>query len=100
MEIIALIAAAASGLITAILFIPAVFTVLAAHRTARTIQLVRTYVFAAEQIYGAGKVTEKLEYVKKALAKQKIKVNESDEHDWVRAQIEAAVKELKYLEQE
>lgn len=100
MEIVALITAAASGLITAVLLIPVAAAVLSAHRTAKTINLVRTYVFAAEQIFGAGKGKEKLEYVKKALAKQGIKVNESEELDMVRAQIEAAVKELKYLEKE
>jgi hypothetical protein len=99
MEIVALITAAASGLITAVLLIPVVAAVLSAHRTAKMINLVRTYVFAAEQIFGAGKGKEKFEYVKKALAKQGIKANESEELDIVRAQIEAAVKELKYLEQ-
>ena len=110
MEYAALIAMAAGGLLAALLLIPLTVAVQKSNRYAEnicttsrfeeTLWLVRIYVFAAEQIFGKGKGSEKLAYVKKALAKEGITADDANEHDRVRALIEAAVCELKYLEQD
>jgi len=101
---------AAGVLLSAVMLIPIIFSLKKANRYAAVfsssdrfftiLQIVRTYVYAAEQLYGNGKGQEKFEYVKKALIDEGIISNDSGENDRVRALIEAAVRELKYLERD
>lgn len=109
MDQTALIVSAASGLVTILFIIPVILAIRSANRIAESIRaenrladvmlLTRIYVFAAEQIYGKGKGAEKLEYVKKALAQEGVETD-GREQLRMRAMIEAAVRELKYLEQD
>ncbi len=95
---IAYIVAAASSVLIALLVIPCVRAALTAQRRARTAELARVYVLAAEQIYGSGHGKDKYDYVTRALAARGIKINRSDDTDEIRALIESGVRELKYME--
>ncbi|MGI6202357.1 MAG: phage holin, LLH family [Eubacteriales bacterium] len=109
MQHAALIRVAAAGVITVLLLVSAIIWLRLANRITKavcsaarfdvTVQLARVYVFAAEQIFGDGKGEQKFEYVKNALAKEGITADDKNDHDRVKALIEAAVRELKYLEQ-
>lgn len=110
MQLWALAISAASGILLVLLLVPVTVSLRRANRYAEimssadrffaSLQLVRTYVLAAEQIYGKGRGTEKLEFVKQALAREGIVSGSGGDHDRVRAMIEAAVRELKYFEQD
>jgi hypothetical protein len=90
---------ATSGVFAALLFVPLVRMVVDAHRLAKIERLSHTYVFAAEQIYGAGHGKEKFAYVTRALSSRGVKLDEHDEYCFVRSSVEAAVREIKYIEE-
>lgn len=90
---------AAGGALTALLLLPVVRAALETHYRTRIENMSRIYVYAAEQIYGAGRGKEKLAYVTRALSSRGVKLDEHNEYCIVRSSIEAAVREIKYIEE-
>ncbi len=82
------------GVLLTSLFVPWLKRKLSAERYNQLQAWVRTFVLAAEQIYGAGKGDEKLRYVADLLRQKGIEVDVDNLTDEVRAMIEAAVREL------
>lgn len=82
------------GVLITSLFIPWLKRKITAERYNQMQTWVRTFVLAAEQIYGAGKGDEKLRYVADLLRQKGIEVDVDNLTDEVRAMIEAAVREL------
>jgi len=82
------------GVLLTSLFVPWLKRRLSAERYNQLQTWVRTFVLAAEQIYGAGNGRAKLEYVGNMLRAKGIEVDIDDVEDEIRAMIEAAVREL------
>lgn len=82
------------GVLLTSLFIPWLKRKLSAERYNQMQTWVRTFVLAAEQVYGAGNGREKLRYVGEMLRAKGIDVDIDNLEDEVRAMIEAAVREL------
>lgn len=92
-NIVEIIIALLGALITAFL-IPWLRSKISATKREQIAETVRVLVKSAEQLFGAGKGEEKLQYVVMALKQAGYAVNIEDVSDKLRAMIEAAVLEL------